>query len=308
MTVPPSCPVVGRGVVGLSTSQMNTDPRRVPVASRRPSGDRASDRTANLCSNAGPSSCRVFTSHWRTNPSSLAVNSRVPSGLNATAQTGDLYLRLSSTPRMWPSATSQNLTAPPSVAVAISSPHGSNATDQMAPSPDGRVNFAGVSDSAAGAAEASAIRSGPRPRWPRTVHAVSPVASAATASSSTAAAEASIHGLFRRHHGRTYRGPTDSSAGSGPTSAGRAGAWPASAVRASAASAASGNRSRGSFAISRSRTSASEWGTAGLYSWTGRGRLSVTCLSTVNGDVPGKGGPPASIAYRTLPRLNRSAR
>jgi hypothetical protein len=59
---------------------------------------------------------------------------------------------------------SQNLTAPPSVAVAINSPHGSNATDHTAPSPDGRMNLAGVSASAPFAAAPSTTRSGRLPR------------------------------------------------------------------------------------------------------------------------------------------------
>ena len=53
---------------------------------------------------------------------------------------------------------------------------------------------------------------------------------------------------------------------------------------------------------------ASHSGTSGLTSRTGRGASSLTRRSTATVDEARNGGRPHAMAYRTLPRLNRSAR
>ena len=102
---------------------------------------------------------------------------------------------------------------------------------------------------------------------------------------------ARIGGLNRREQARMMHRRLRAGA------AGRsAGSRARTAFRASTVSLADVNRWAGFFSISRSTTSASMSGTAGFASWTGRGRLSVTCRRTTNADVPWNGGTPASIA------------
>src|SRR5207247_144660 len=67
------------------------------------------------------------------------------------------------------------------------------------------------------------------------------------------------------------------------------------------------NRSAGSLACRVAITSASHAGTSGLISVSDRGTSSQTRRSTASVALARNGGRPAHIAYRTLPRLNRTA-
>src|SRR5262249_49641657 len=165
-------------------------------------------------------------------------------------------------------------------------------------SPAGRVYRGGVSGSSTGPGSSpdSAIRSTSGwPRCPKTVKRVSLVASARKNRPKTAAAPATTFEPCRRHQERTDRGTDRLGQGAGSTGGCSSGRLANSACRAHAASAASANRFFGTFSISLSSTSASEFGTAGFRLWTAFGRESVTCLRTVNGEEPWNGGTPVSI-------------
>jgi hypothetical protein len=319
---PPRIPSWECWVPSGKSSQVFTSPRSSTLTSPFPPGRNPTDTMAPLCpcwtSNALP----VARSNSRTVRSSPPVATHRPSGLTASARTGprcprnvrvgsspagvgaaggrSTVTRTISLPSRVMRTTSSWTVSPPFVAFTRCLPTRMRTSARPSP-PMTTSSPSTVTFTDGSLTWMTSVPSGVLTRMTSASQApsrVRPVASVRVSPARSSITPAATPRQRRQREGVSGRGGISSPRES------------RSRCQASSrlTSPAEAGLRAGSLASNRVMISSSQSGTRGLSVRTGAGSSSLTRRSTARVVLASKGGRPVHIAYRTLPRLNRSVR